>query len=211
MASETDSALALVQSLGSGRAAETDTALALAASNPLAVGMATGTNTALALTVGGAPNPDFANVVLLMGFNGTDGSTTFTDESSFARTATAGGNAQIDTAWSKSGTGSLLLDGTTDSVDLPYYTLDKDNSVAGIQAGYDVQIEGWIRFASGANLTATHEIFAQYLASGNNRVFRFHYTNGVLRLIYYADGSTLSTAVSASWSPSTLTDYHVAY
>jgi hypothetical protein len=60
------------------------------------------------------PDPDFANVSLLLPMDGTDGSTTFTDESNSPFTVTAFGNAQIDTAFSQFGGASLLLDGTGD-------------------------------------------------------------------------------------------------
>lgn len=51
------------------------------------------------------------NVKLYLKFNGTDGSTTFTDESG-RHTVTGYGNAQLDTAQKKFGTASLLLDDT---------------------------------------------------------------------------------------------------
>jgi hypothetical protein len=49
---------------------------------------------------------------LLLHYDGTDTSTTFTDES--GKTITPSGNAQIDTAYKKFGTGSGLFDGTGD-------------------------------------------------------------------------------------------------
>lgn len=157
-----------------------------------------------------ASGPDFANVYLLFGFNGADGSTTFTDESSFGRNGTAVGNAQIDTAVSKFGTGSLLLDGSGDAVSLPQYAMHAGTSVDNsIETTDDVQIEAWIRFAS---VATNQEIVSQYNATFNHRAFRFRFGSaGILEFDYYADGSTLSVAASASWSPSTLTWYHVAY
>ena len=64
----------------------------------------------------GATDPDFASVVLLMHFDGADGSTTFTDNSSSAKTLTAVGNAQLDTAQQRFGTASGLFDGSGDRV-----------------------------------------------------------------------------------------------
>lgn len=62
---------------------------------------------------GGAQNdPFWANVVALLHFNGSDGSTTFTDET--GKTWAVAGNAQIDTAISKFGGGSGLFDGNND-------------------------------------------------------------------------------------------------
>lgn len=83
----------------------------------------------------------FANVVLLCGFNGADGATAFTDESSAARTATFVGNAQLDTAQAKFGSASLLLDGTGDYVTFP-------NSADLQIAGQDFTIEAWVRIAA---------------------------------------------------------------
>lgn len=60
-----------------------------------------------------------ANTLLLLHFDGTNGSTTFTDSSSYARTATVVGNAQLSTAWSKFGTASALFDGSGDVITFP--------------------------------------------------------------------------------------------
>jgi hypothetical protein len=67
------------------------------------------------------PDPDFASVSLLLSFDGTNGSTTFTDASSNNHAITTYGDAQISTArWPFSGSGSsLLLDGTVDKLSLP--------------------------------------------------------------------------------------------
>lgn len=64
-------------------------------------------------STGGAPVVVAATA--LLNFNGSDGSTTFTDDTG-NHTWSAGGNAQIDTAQSKWGTGSLLLDGSGDYI-----------------------------------------------------------------------------------------------
>jgi hypothetical protein len=56
-------------------------------------------------------------VVSMLHFDGTDGSTTFTDEK--GKTWTAVGNAQLDTAISKFGTAALLLDGAGDYITSP--------------------------------------------------------------------------------------------
>ena len=51
---------------------------------------------------------------LLLHCDGADASTTFTDSSASGHTVTPSGNAQVDTAQSKFGGASLLLDGTGD-------------------------------------------------------------------------------------------------
>jgi len=70
-------------------------------------------------------DPYFDDVVLLLHCDGSDGSTTFTDSSSYARTMTANGNAQVGTTVKKFGTGALLLDGndylsTPDAAELEF-------------------------------------------------------------------------------------------
>jgi len=65
-------------------------------------------------TVGTTPAGDssFSSVTLLLHMDGSNGSTTFTDNSNSSRTITASGNAQIDTAIKKFGSGSAEFDGT---------------------------------------------------------------------------------------------------
>jgi hypothetical protein len=80
-------------------------------------------------------DPYFANVVLLLHFDGSDGSTTFTDSSSTARTITPVGNAQIDTDVFKFGTSSGLFDGN----DYVYAADDTDFDFGSD----DFTIEAW--------------------------------------------------------------------
>lgn len=61
-------------------------------------------------------DPFYANVSLLLHFDGTNGSTTFTDNSPSPKTATVSGNAQISTTSPLFGTGCGLFDGTGDRV-----------------------------------------------------------------------------------------------
>ena len=73
-----------------------------------------------------ANDPNFADVSLLLHGDGTSGSTTITDSSSNAVSVTANGNAQIDTAIKKFGTGSIEFDGSGDylSIDGTTYPID---------------------------------------------------------------------------------------
>ena len=87
-----------------------------------------------------------ANTVFLMHANGTNASTTFTDDNG-ARTQngiTANGNAQVSTAQSKFGGASALFDGTSD------YLLVADNSNFTFGAN-DFTIEFWVRPSATAN------------------------------------------------------------
>lgn len=92
----------------------------------------------LQLVVAGG-DPDYADVTLLMHFDGTNGSTTFTDQK--GHTFTAGGNAQLDTAEKEFGTASLLLDGTGDYISTP------DSADFDFGSG-DFTIEFWANPAS---------------------------------------------------------------
>ena len=85
-------------------------------------------------------DPNFANVSLLLPFDGTDGDTTTTDASNNAHTITMVGDAQIDDGQAKFGT-SLLLDGTGD-----YVTVPNSNT---FNFSADFSIEFWGRPTTG--------------------------------------------------------------
>ena len=82
-----------------------------------------------------------AETVLMLHANGADTSTTFTDSSVSAKTVTAVGNAQIDTAQSKFGGASGLFDGTGD------YLTAADSDDWNFGTG-KFTIDMWIRVAS---------------------------------------------------------------
>jgi hypothetical protein len=68
--------------------------------------------------VGNAPDANFANVSLLVPMTGIDGSTTFTDVSSFARTIIRTAPAEIDDAiWPFAGAGSSGLFGSSGRIE----------------------------------------------------------------------------------------------
>lgn len=80
-----------------------------------------------------------AQHVLFVTFDGSDAATAATDQSPGAHTLTFVGNAQLDTAQTKFGTASLLLDGTGDYVDLPA------SSDWNFGAGEPFTIHCWVR------------------------------------------------------------------
>ena len=65
-------------------------------------------------TTGTVIDPLRSSTSLLLRGNGTNGSTSFTDESPNGLTVTVGGNSQISTSVKKYGTGSISFDGTGD-------------------------------------------------------------------------------------------------
>jgi len=66
----------------------------------------------------GGTDPFYANVSLLLHCDGTNGSTSFPDNSPSPKTVTAAGNAQVTTARAKFGNGSAAFDGTGDRLDI---------------------------------------------------------------------------------------------
>jgi hypothetical protein len=70
-------------------------------------------------------DPQYGSVSLLLHGNGTNGSTTITDNSPSPKTVTAVGNAQISTAQSKFGGSSIAFDGTGD-----YLSIGNDTALA---------------------------------------------------------------------------------
>lgn len=88
---------------------------------------------------GGGSDPYFANVVLLMHFDGADNSTTFTDSSSYARTISTFGNAKLVTAQKAFGTASGYFDGSGDYLTVP-------SSVDWNFGTGDFTVETWVRF-----------------------------------------------------------------
>jgi len=80
---------------------------------------------------------NFADVTLLLHGDGTSGSTTITDSSSSPKTITVNGNAQIDTAVKKFGTGSIEFDGTGDYLTAP-------DDAAWDLGSSDFTIEAWV-------------------------------------------------------------------
>ena len=149
---------------------------------------------------GGATDPYFDDVLLLIGANGTDGSTSFTDESSYARLLTTVGNAQVDIAQSKFDGGSLLLDGSGDYVSAPYSTDWR------IQANTPFTMEAWVRFADTSGGKA---ILGIADASAINFTWLF-YVSGANELRFWYYTSTTLTSVAGPFTRSADQWYHLA-
>jgi len=104
-------------------------------------------------------DPRFSEVSLLLPMDGADASTTFTDESELGNTVTAVGGAQIDTAQSKFGGASLLLDGTGDYLELPV------DAALDFGTG-DFTIEAWIRVSTIASNNLIFQNKDYFLSDG---------------------------------------------
>lgn len=104
-------------------------------------------------------DPHYNSVVLLLPFDGNDADTNTTDESRSIHVIEFKGTAQIDTAQSKWGGSSLLLDGNSDYLDIP----DSSDFFLGSQ---DFTFETWIRFNA---LDVTQFICSSYRNTGDDR------------------------------------------
>ncbi|PSH68627.1 hypothetical protein CU102_12775 [Phyllobacterium brassicacearum] len=137
--SSTVSAVGASTAESAASATGTGAASGVGASIADAAGSAAGTITANAVV---DSDPFFSSVVLLCGFNGVDGATTSSDESSAAHALTFVGNAQLDTAQFKFGASSLLLDGGGDRMTSP----DSLDWQLGAANSDPWTVECWVRW-----------------------------------------------------------------
>lgn len=142
------------------------------------------------------PNGD-NTVVSLLHMNGTDGSTTFTDE--VGTEWTVNGNAQIDTAESKFGGASGLFDGTGDWIDRD----DGDDLTLGDR---DFTFDFWVKRATSG---ALNQLMGQGDGTAlNNSVQCFFNTNDTIIFRVFSNTSSYSAT-----STGTITDtnwHHIA-
>lgn len=152
------------------------------------------------------PQPAWSNVLLLLHCDGTNGSTTFTDSSSAARTMTAGGNAQITTAQSKFGGASGTFDGTGDYV--------KTTSMSGLDVfDGDYTMEAWARVTTMPTGTQIYPLVSvtQNLVGQFRHVGLWVRSNGVTSLNNNASGSGSISIVSDTGVISLNTWHHIAF
>lgn len=145
---------------------------------------------------------DDGYTVSLLHFNGTDGATSFIDES--GKTWTAAGSAQIDTAQSKFGGASLLLDGTTDYISTP------DSADFNFSNG-NFTIDFWFRAASTMdNFDTWFGIWNSTPA--NTNYIKFDYgSGGAIRFVVVASSSIVAEYTASSAQTFTAgTWYHLA-
>jgi hypothetical protein len=133
-------------------------------------------------------DPNFANVSLLLHGNGTNGSTTITDNSPSPKTVTAVGNAQISTAQSRFGGASFAFDGTGDYLDT------SSNNAFGYGLN-DFTIEFWVY----RNVSAAVQVILEQRAGAAMQTVPTLYINATT-LFYYTSGNNRITGgvVSAS-------------
>lgn len=138
---------------------------------------------------------DTADTVLMLYMNGADTSTTFTDSDDGAKTVTAVGNAQLDTAQQKFGTASGLFDGTGDKLTVA------DSADWDWGTG-DFTIDFWVRY----NVLTSFFIIDFTAATGDVYIF---YSDSGKKIEGVINGGSFTTGTN-SFMPSTATWYHIA-
>ena len=145
----------------------------------------------------GANDPYWSSVGLLLHCDGSNGSTTFTDSSSFARTVTANGNAQVSTSVKKFGTGSVLLDGND-------YLSVADASEFDFGSG-DFTVECFCYVTN----TASRTIISKWTTSGQRSWYLGAGTTG-FGFYFSTNGTNSTLAIALTAWPSTSTWFHIA-
>lgn len=148
--------------------------------------------------------PPDTTVSLLLRMNGTNGSTSFTDESSYAHPVTASGSAQVSTSTVKFGTGALQGVGGISSTG---YLSVPDHETLEFGSG-NFTIELFVNFTSVASVQSL--ISKGYAGTANMSWALFRdASRGTLQLTVSVDGSA-DTRKEVTWAPSTGVWYHVA-
>lgn len=141
----------------------------------------------------------FSNVVLLLPFDDSNGSTAFTDYSLYTRAVTPFGNAQVSTVQSKFGGASAKFDGTGDYLSTP------DATELHITSG-DFTIEAWVYRASD---TSPNVIVLKGIALSVSEYTLFVGSNGYINF-GIGVGANQSWFYSTSYSLPTSSWKHIA-
>jgi hypothetical protein len=152
-----------------------------------------------------ASDLNYNSVVLLLHCNGSNGGTTFTDNSSIAATVTPT-SCTTSTAQTKYGSASALFNGTSSFLSIPF------NSNYRL-LGNDWTIEFWIRPTNAAPSAQEYIISHREDGVGSNQpllILRRDATTGVITFVHSDASGASITVVSSSASPSTGVWTHVA-
>lgn len=140
----------------------------------------------------------------ILHFDGTDGSTVITESSTTARTWTANGNAQLDTADFKFGTASLLCDGAGDYLSTP----DSTEITLGSN---DFTIDFWFKIdgATGTNISPAGQTSSSGGANTNSAWFvERNGSSNTLRFIITNSSNTTPFIGATSFSSTENPGWH---
>ena len=123
---------------------------------------------------------------LVIHANGPDGGTNFYDDSNTHRTVTPVGNAQVSTAEKKYGTGSLLLDGSGDRLDIVDSATDPEWSFGT----NDFTIDFWVRPESAKD-------YGDLMGSGYDGGFHIYMGQPYALVFEYNNANQINVAAEA--------------
>jgi hypothetical protein len=147
-------------------------------------------------------DPYRSQVSLLLHGDGTNGSTTITDNSPSPKTVTAVGNAQISTAQSKFGGSSIAFDGTGDYLTIPSAALQPE--------GFDYTVEFFVNLTTASTYQTLYSLPKDESGSGI-APFRIDVDAARIRpLIGDASNSSWFSIATGSITLSSTTWYHIA-
>lgn len=142
-----------------------------------------------------------ANTLLLLHFDGANGSTNIFDSSNYNRPVTLYGDAQISTAQSQFGGSAGVWDGTGDGLSVP----DAPELNFGTGA---FTIDFWVRLSSTSVVQTL--VSKRAAAGGNTSPFHIIYNNTGTRFEFYstsngstndiANGTSMGTGVINTWA-----------
>ena len=144
-----------------------------------------------------ATDPYFSNVTLLIKFDGTSGSTTYTDSSPDNISITSDGNANLSNSVTKFGTTSGYFNsGRTGRI--------KFTEIRFADTNEDFTIETWFNPTNGS----VDGALCGSATSGNNQMFRFNGGGTAGKVLFYNNGPMFSYNGTTYFSSNTW--YHVA-
>lgn len=138
-----------------------------------------------------------ADTKLMLHCNGTDGSPDFPDESDSDHTVTAVATAQVDTAFKKFETGSLLLDGNSDILTIP-------DSTAWDLGVTELTIDLHLKFSSYSGI----QVLMTQRVDNDNRWFFEHYSGGFG--FYSATGGVVKVSIPYNGTITDTNWHHLA-
>ena len=155
-----------------------------------------------------AGDSKYRDVTLLLSMNGSNGSTTFTDSSQYARTVTPSGNTSISTAQSKFGGASAYFDGSGDYLTItesaqPGRLVYYNNTLFTIEMWVNVSAFTQANYGSGVNKPV---VIGDMSTAGTNNWSFGPMANGTVRFAYYTGGEY---AISTTTTLSLNTWYHL--
>lgn len=142
-----------------------------------------------------------SNTVLLLHCNGTDGSTDIPDSSDSDHEVTCVGTAELDIDQKKFGTASVIFDGNSDYLSIPYS--------ADFEFGNgDFTIDFQCRFNDQSS-PALQVLFSRNPAS--DRAFACYFNNIDNTLHFAGYWNSAAQDISFAWSPTDDVWYHIAF